>query len=189
MKQLLPISLIAASCLSFSQAGHANDFDIRISDDTVQGAISIDSDQSDLMFGMGYLYKDDRETINAFNVDLHAKGQTAIANMPTTVGIGFQGNIYKVEDFKGSAVGLGGTVRINLPEVPGVSLEGEAHYAPDILAFNDSDEFTRARVQANYRIIRSADISLGYRYLNAGAEDAGDTTLESGFYLGMKLKF
>jgi len=168
---------------------HANELDLRVSNDSLHGNYSVQNDDSKLMFGLGYFYNDARNSINIFNVDLHAKGQTALGNLPTTIGIGFQGNLFKEGDFKGSAVGVGGSVRINLPDVPGLSIESALHYAPDVLAFSDADAFKRFRLQLNYRIIENADVSLGYQYLNAGIKDGGDRTFESGAFLGMKLKF
>ena len=81
-------------------------------------------------------------------------------------------------------------MRVNTPEVPGLSFETDIHYAPEVLAFGDSDEFRRLRLQVNYRVIESADISLGYRYLNVGDEKtSGNYTFESGAFLGLKLTF
>jgi hypothetical protein len=168
----------------------ANEFDMRISDDAIHGNFSIFKEDSNAQFGLGYFYKNDDETINIMNIDLHTKGQTAIANLPTTVGIGFSANLFKEGNFKGSAVGIGGSVRVNIPEAPGLSIETALHYAPSVLSFGDSDEFRRFRLQINYRIIESADISLGYRYINVGVEETNDNhTFESGAFLGLKLSF
>ena len=80
-------------------------------------------------------------------------------------------------------------MRVNLPSVPGVSLETAAHYAPSVLSFGDSDEFRRFRFQGNYRIIEHADISIGYQYINVGVKDTGrNHNFESGAFIGMKLK-
>ncbi len=167
----------------------ANELDLRISDDSVHANFAVTDSYSSGTFGMGYFYKDEDEAINVINLDVHTKGQTAIGNMPTTVGLGIQGTYFKEDHFKGSAAAVGGSVRINVPSAPGVSLETEAHYAPNVLSFGDSDSFARLRLQGNYRIIQSADISLGYRYLRAGIEDGGHRTFESGAFIGMKLKF
>jgi hypothetical protein len=78
---------------------------------------------------------------------------------------------------------------MNLPDTPGLSLELQAHYAPSVLSFKDSDDFTRTHFQLNYRIIKSADVSVGYRYINTGIENADDHTFESGAYLGLRLIF
>ncbi len=187
--RLLIASILGSSTLLCTSVT-ANEFDLRISDDAIHGNFAISKEDSNAQFGIGYFYKDEDDAINIMNIDLHTKGQTAIANMPTTVGIGFSGNLFKEGDFKGSAIGIGGSVRINIPEAPGVSVESALHYAPDVLAFGDSDEFRRFRLQANYRIIESADISLGYRYLNVGVEDLDKNhTFESGAFLGLKLTF
>ena len=166
----------------------ANELDLRISDDAIHANYAKTNDKT--MFGLGYFYKDSSSSINILNTDLHARGQTAIGNLPMTIGIGFQGNIFKDDDFKGSALGLGGSVRINIPEAIGLSVETALHYAPEVLSFGEADEFRRFRVQANYHIIQNADISAGYHYLNVGNEDThSNHTLESGLFIGMKLKF
>jgi len=137
---------------------------------------------------MGYFYKNDETSINVANIDLHARDQTAIGNLPATVSVGMQGNFYKEEEFKGSAVGVGGSLRINVPSVPGISLETALHYAPKVLSFGDSDEFRRFRFQTNYRIIENADISVGYQYLNVGIDGGDNHSFESRAFLGIKLK-
>lgn len=175
--------------LSFSSTQLiASELDLRISDDAIHANFTKTNDKT--MFGLGYFYKDSNSSINILNTDLHARGQTAIGNLPMTIGVGFQGNIFKDDDFKGSALGLGGSVRINIPEAIGLSVETALHYAPEVLSFGEADEFRRFRVQANYHIIQNADISAGYHYLNAGNEDThSNTTFESGLFIGMKLKF
>jgi len=166
----------------------ADELDLRISDDSLHGNYSIASNESKTHFGLGYFYKNDDVSINVANVDLEVKDQTAILNMPATVGLGLQGNFYKVEEFKGSAVGVGGSFRINIPKAPGISLETAAYYAPKVLSFGDSDEFRRFRFQVNYRLIENADVSVGYQYLNVGDEENNNFSLESRAFLGIKLK-
>jgi hypothetical protein len=166
----------------------ANELDLRINDNSVHVNYAAANDST--MFGLGYFYKDSSASTNIINTDLHAKGQTAIGNLPMTIGIGFQGNFFKKNNFKGSAVGLGGSLRINIPEVVGLSVETALHYAPEVLSFGDADEFRRFSLQTNYHIIQNADISAGYQYLNAGHEDTNSNhTIESGLFIGMKLKF
>jgi len=167
----------------------ANELDLRISDDALHVNFSSAKHDSKTHFGLGYFYKNDTSPINIINADIHAKGQTAIGNLPATIGIGFQGNFFKADEFKGSAVGIGGSFKVNIPSAPGVSLETALHYAPKVISFGDSDEFRRFRLQGNYRIIENADISIGYRYLNVGDEQSNDNhSFESGAFLGFKLK-
>lgn len=181
--------ILFASISVLSTPLFANELDLRISDDSLHGNYSVNNRDAKVMFGLGYFYKNSDSSVNVINTDLHAKGQTALGNLPTTIGIGIQGNIFKEGEFKGSAIGVGGSVRVNIPETPGISIETALHYAPSVLSFSDADEFRRARLQLNYRIIENADISFGYHYLNAGVENGKNHTLESGVFLGMKLKF
>ncbi|KZY28803.1 MULTISPECIES: YfaZ family outer membrane protein [unclassified Oleiphilus] len=182
------IGLIGYTLVLSTPTAHADEIDLRLSNDAVHGNYTKDNSRSKARFGMGYFYKDDDYTTNILNVDLHAKGQTVIGNMPATVAIGFESNFFKIEDFKGTAVGIGGSLRLNLPSAPGLSFETDLHYAPKVLSFGDSDEFSRFRTQVNYRIIENADIAFGFRYMNVGSElDGKNETLESGVYLGLQL--
>jgi len=189
--KLLPALLLALSVNTLtSSIVSANELDLRISDDAIHGEFTLSEHDSKTLFGLGYFYKNDDNAINIINANLHAKGQTAIGNLPATIGLGFQANFFKEDEFKGSAVGIGGSLRLNIPSVPGISFETALHYAPSVLSFGDSDEFRRFRIQGNYTIIQNADISLGYRYLNVGIEDTNNNhSFESGAFLGMKLKF
>ncbi|MCH2159397.1 MAG: YfaZ family protein [Oleiphilaceae bacterium] len=177
-------ALLALSSLSY--AGGAS---FRISNDTIGGGIDGQIGETDLVAGFEHFYKDESESVNISNINLHTQGQTAISNLPTTVLLGLEATHMKEGEFKASAVAFGGAVRINLPSTPGLSVETRLHYAPDILAYGDSDEFKRFRAQLNYRVIQSADLSLGYQYLNAGIKDAGDRTFESGYFIGLGMKF
>ena len=186
--KLFKITLISSLAAITSVNAHSNELDLRISNDWVHTNFTVSHPKSKSAFGLGYFYKDEDESINVANIDLHAKGQTAIGNLPTTVGIGFEGTYFKSGETKGSAVGIGGTVRVNLPDTPGLSIETALHYAPDVLSFSDADEFRRLRAHVNYRIIENADISIGYKYINVGiAESDQNVTLESGAFLGFKL--
>ncbi|MDX1452103.1 MAG: YfaZ family outer membrane protein [Oleiphilaceae bacterium] len=178
--------LLLALC---SSTVTASQFDLRVSDDAIQANLAVSSMSEDLLFGGGYFYKDEEEAINILDVDLHAQGRTALGNLPSNVNIGMIASYMKEDAFKASAVALGGRINVNIPEAPGLSLETSFHFAPDVLAFGDSDSMTRAHVQANYRLIQSADVSAGYRLLRAGVKEAGHRTFESGLFLGLRLKF
>ena len=182
------ILLLCSSLLSSAALGGEVAF--RISNDTIGGGIEGDLGSSGLVAGFEHFYKDRNKSINISNVNLHIKGQTAIANMPTTVMLGLEATHMKEGKFKGSAIAFGGNVRVNIPASPGLSTELRGHYAPNIVAYGDSDRYTHLRAQINYRIIQTADLSLGYQYLNTGVEDSSkDRTFESGLFVGLKLSF
>ena len=181
--------IIALTTCFLTTHTDANDLDIRLNNDAVHTNFTLDSSRAKAKFGLGYFYKDDKYSTNIVNATLHAKGRTAINNMPTSVSVGFEGNFFKLDNFKGSAAGIGGSARVNIPSVPGLSVESDLHYAPKVLSFGDSNEFRRFRLQSNYRIIENADIAIGYRYINVGSEQSNDnTTIESSIYLGLQLE-
>lgn len=185
-KLLLTVTSIIP-LISMSTVAQANDATLRLSDDSVHGQVNLSNNTSNLDFGAGYMYHEGSRHI--INLDLHTKGQTAIGNLPTTVGVGVQLTGYDDNDIEGAAVGLGGFARLNMPEVPGLSFEGALHYAPSILSFADSDDMTRLRIQANYRLIKTADVFAGYHYLNTDVDGGSDLTLDEGIFIGMKLMF
>jgi len=185
-KLLLAVTSIIP-LISISTLTQASDATLRLSDDSVHGQVNLSNNASNLDFGAGYMYHEGSRHI--INIDLHSKGQTAIGNLPTTVGVGVQLTGYDVDDFEGGAVGLGGFARLNMPEVPGLSFEGALHYAPSILSFSDSEDLTRLRIQANYRLIQTADVFAGYHYLNTDIDGGSDFTLDEGVFVGMKLMF
>ena len=192
MKQIFSKLLMAILALSFFAAKNAysGEAAFRISNDTIGGGIEGDIGNSGLTAGFEHFYKDKSASINISNISLHTKGQTAIANMPTTVMLGLEATRMKEGYFKGSAIAFGGNVRINIPASPGLSTELRAHYAPDIVAYGDSDRYTHLRAQLNYRVIQSADISAGYQYLNTGVKNnSKDRTFESGLFLGLRISF
>lgn len=198
MKIRNSLSLLAlSSTLLTALPASAGEFVLRASDDTVHVNVSDPMESKDISFGLGYLYKNgegEKNKTNIINADLHAVGRTSLGNMPTVAGIGIQGN-YAYQDFShhssihAAAVGVGGMVAVALPEVPGLSVDMQAHYAPDILAWGDSDAFRRVLVELNYSVIKNADIITGYRYINTGLEDAKSFTFESGVYVGFRALF
>lgn len=186
-RYLLIVLLASAGMLTNDV--HANDFDLRISDDALHLNLAIVDDYSALSYGGGYFYKDNDEAIHIVNLDLHSQGQTALGNFPTTVKVGIQGNYFDEDGVDGAAIGLGGSVRINLPDTPGLSWESQGHFAPDVLAFDDAKRFARLSTQLNYRVIQTADLNAGYRYINTKLNDGTKRTFESGWFVGLRLNF
>ena len=83
-----------------------------------------------------------------------------------------------------------GYATVNIPNVPGLSVGGSAHYAPSILSFGDSDAVTDIEARVSYRVIRNADVYAGYRYVNTDLDNSSaDINLDEGVMAGMKIFF
>lgn len=185
--KLLLATSITIPLMAGSTLANASDASLRISNDSVHTQLNLTPNNANVDFGAGYMYHEGSRHI--INIDIHAKGQTAIGNLPTTAGIGVQATGFDDKNIDGGAVGLGGFARLNIPSVPGLSFEGALHYAPSILSFGDADDLARVRAQVNYRVIQNADVFLGYHYLNTDLDGGRDVTLDEGIFAGMKILF
>jgi len=137
--------------------------------------------------GAGYIYREGGTKIG--NLDFHALGQTAIQNLPTTVFIGARAIYFDEDAGDGAGLALGGGAQINLPQVPGFSVKGTAHFAPQITSLDDLENLFRTDIRANYRIIQNADLYVGYRLIRAKIEDRGSNSVDENVHLGFTFIF
>jgi hypothetical protein len=179
----IPLVLLSLA----SSSAFAADADISLTNDSAKGQVNFFETNSDMQLGAGYTYHEGSRHIG--NVDFHAQGRTALGNLPTTAGLGFRALGWDDDNLDGGAVGLGGFATVNVPDAPGLSFTGGLHYAPSILSFGDSDDMTSVELRGNYRVIRNAEVFVGYRYLNTNLEGPGDINLDEGVMAGMKLFF
>lgn len=178
---LLALSIAAAPAL-------AADADFSLTDDSVKGQVNFFDGRSEIQAGAGYTYHEGSRHL--LNGEFYAQGQTALGNLPTTAGIGFRGLLWDDDDLDGGGVGIGGYATVNIPDVPGLSFGGSAHYAPSILSFGDSDAVTDIEAKISYRVIRNADVYAGYRYVNTDLDNSRrDVNLDEGVLMGMKIFF
>ncbi|MAA66136.1 MAG: hypothetical protein CL581_15340 [Alteromonadaceae bacterium] len=165
----------------------AADFDLSLTNDSAKGQVNFLPINADMQAGAGYTYHEGSRHI--VNLDLHAQGRTALGNLPTTAGIGVKALGWDDDDLDGGAVGIGGFATVNIPNVPGLSVNGALHYAPNILSFGDSEDMTSLEARVSYRVIRNAEVFGGYRYLNTDLDPHGDINLDEGVMAGIKLYF
>lgn len=179
----IPLILLSLT----SSSAFAADADLSLTNDSAKGQVNFFETNSDIQLGAGYTYHEGSRHIG--NIDFHAQGRTALGNLPTTAGLGVRALGWEDDKLDGGAVGLGGFATVNIPDAPGLSFTGGLHYAPSILSFGDSDDMTSLELRANYRVIRNAEVFVGYRYLNTNFEGSGDLNLDEGVMAGMKLFF
>lgn len=185
--RLIPGFAVALLAASPALAG---DFTLSLTEESVKAQVNATNSRSELAFGGGYTYHEGKRHIA--NIDFHAQGRTAIGNLPTTAGVGMRGLAYDDDDYSdGGGLALGGFATMNIPTVPGLSVNGDLHYAPSILSFGDADSLVSVSANLSYRVIRNAEIFGGYRYLNADLDVVGDhdVTLDSGVMAGLKILF
>jgi len=181
-------SLVVALAATMPLSVQASDFALSLTDDSAKAQINFTDNASELAFGTGYTYHSGSRHIA--NADFHAQGRTAIGNLPATAGVGMRAMYFRDSPDEGGAVGLGGYSSLNIPDVPGLSLNGSLHYAPTILSFGDSDGMINFETTVSYRVIRNAEFFAGYRFVKTEIEDVRrDLRLDEGFLAGLRIMF
>ncbi|WP_020409632.1 YfaZ family outer membrane protein [Hahella ganghwensis] len=187
MRRSLQIAFFAALPLLAAGTIQAAELDLNISNKAANAQVNIIPNSRKFDAGLGYIYRE--SSTHIINADFHARGQTAIGNLPTTVGVGIQASTFDEDGLDGTGLGLGGTAHIKFPAVPGLGFKAAAHYAPSITSFGDIDRFVRFDSRVTYRIIQNADIYAGYRIVRTKVENAGSETLDENVHLGFTLQF
>lgn len=166
---------------------YAGDVNLSLANHSVRAQVNAMDPSAPLNIGAGYTYHTGGRHIG--NVDFHAQGRTAIANLPTTVGLGVRAIGFDDHNFKGGGLGVGGYAKVNIPQVPGLSVGGSLHYAPNVLSFQDARHIWDFDSKVSYRIIRNGSLFAGYRYLSVAQDHGSSQTLDSGLDVGMQLFF
>ncbi|WP_369602541.1 YfaZ family outer membrane protein [Hahella sp. SMD15-11] len=165
----------------------ANELDTALSNDAVNLDLTLSGVGRNIDLNFGYLYHEgSRHLVTA---GMHARGQTALGNLPTTVTLG--GMIHYASDspFEGTALALGGSAHIKIPDVPGLGVRTTLYYAPAITSFGDADGLFRFELRGTYRVIRNADVFLGYRTIEFDTEGKQDLNVDEGLFAGLSIKF
>ncbi len=185
---------LAMTGLMGMSTAQATELDINISNKALNAQVNVmpeipPAGKGEFDVGVGYLYHEDDNHV--LNVDFHARGQTVLANMPTTVRIGARAMTVKEDktDASGAGIAIGGGIYTNIPQVPGLAFRGNAHIAPSITAFGDLDQLFRIELQTTYRVIQNADVYVGYRNVRAKIDGYGSETLDNSLHVGFTLLF
>ena len=180
--------LLAVAIVSLSTPVSADEFALSLTDDSAKAQLTTLNHNDELAFGVGYTYHTGARHIA--NLDFHAQGRTAIGNLPATAGVGMRAMYFYDSPLEGGGVGLGGYTRLNIPQVPGLSVGGSLHYSPTVLSYGDSDGMWNFESTVNYRVIRNAEFFIGYRYVATELEERSrDLRLEEGFLAGLRMYF
>lgn len=178
---------VLSSIALFSNIAVAGNLDVKVSKNSAAIDAQLRPENAEWRAGTGYLYHEGGRHL--FNVTAQAIGETALGNLPTTVALGAKLNVFDEDKIDGGAVMLGGDIRINLPDVPGLSVEAAAFYAPSILSFNDAEGMLDFRTQVNYRVIPKADIFAGFQIINVDVDPGSHATLDEGIFAGLRVHF
>ena len=104
-----------------------------------------------------------------------------------TAQVGGKAFLVDVDGPDGYGIALGGTVIWHAADK--ISLEGGAHYAPDVTAYRDVEHLKEFYVQAAFQLMPSAQVFVGFRDVDVDVEGIGDVELHDGGYAGISVLF
>lgn len=181
-------SLLSVACLAVSGSAFSHTLDLNLNDDTVAVDYTTQIKKSELNVGAGLLHNQDLGDVyyGSFFVADNVNKQSGLL-----AGIGGRAYYMDVDrsDESGTAIGLGGFLNWDLPNVTNLSLRSDIYYAPDVLAFDEIDGYLDFSARVQYRIIEQAWIYVGYRNAEAKTEAPGKAKVDEGGHLGIMLWF
>lgn len=188
---MLKNAVLIALLLGLGSAASADSLDLNLNNDAARLTFSWDARDDKLTFDAGWLHHQD--TGNVAHLGLHLVDFAASGPSAPEVGIG--GKLFYIDadttpsSSQGGALGLGGFFRYNFPQADRFGIVGSLYFAPDVVAFGDSDGYLEASVGLSYDVLRDADIYLGARYVKAKFENLPDLAMDTGLHLGIRLNF
>lgn len=188
-----------ASLLLLSTTANARQLDFNLTDDAIRVAFSTNiskagqtSQRAGVKLGAGYLYIDgegDEDSSGLFHADLLAIGDAGAPSGEVIASIGGRAYYVNEDSVDGGALGVGGGVRVSFAGLNRLAFSATVFYAPDLLSFGDVEQFLELGLRAEYEILQSAWVYLGYRNINADFDVVDDVTVDTGATLGMTFEF
>jgi hypothetical protein len=179
--------LVLASA-AFAAQGANLDFNLASNAAAVD--FSTNLTDSGLEAGLGYLHHTDR--VDVIDASLDLTGNASPVGSPLIFGVG--GKFFFISPKQagldnGEALGVGAHFRYTWPTFNRFALGGELYFAPSIVSFQSVDRYWQGRLTANYQVLRTADVYVGYRYVSAAFDGSSNITLDSSIIVGMSLTF
>ncbi|MGD1977016.1 MAG: YfaZ family outer membrane protein [Gammaproteobacteria bacterium] len=164
--------------------------DINVSDDAARLALQFPLTGNNILIDGSWLHHTDKgETLSLGG---YLTGSAAGGTRPLTAGLGtrfYYTDYDKGSKEEGSSLTLGGFLRYQFPQYDRVLVGGSLFYGPSVLSFGDSDEFYEVEAWAGYSVLRDGEVYLGWRRIKTDFDDDGDTMIDTGFHVGLRVRF
>ena len=92
-------------------------------------------------------------------------------------------------NFTGGALALGGMIEARLPAFNRIGALAYFYGAPNVSSFGDFTRYFEYSGDVDYEVLQSASVYAGFRQLKVGVDNVGTVTVDSGWHLGLRLKF
>lgn len=187
-KTIVVTLLSSAILLAESGAG------ININNKDVEVEGTLDSRNLAALQTTSTIYQADFNFLNADNEKLVGAGIFATNKIEGLIGVemGFGAKFVWAEvgndDF--TSLPLMAQLRYTLPplmySIPPVSLEAKGVYAPGVLSFGDSEDYSEMRLSADMEVIQNVKVYAGYRNIHTSYKGVSRDLFNTGYYAGLK---
>ncbi len=174
-------TLLATTLLALCSSSFANEFTIRISEETLSLYLEpVVSEQNAMQ--LAFLHNDDEDS------DLISFGYFASGGREDLYGrLGGKAYYADLDNDSGYGIALGG--EMFFPIQSDLIINGGVYYGPSSLSFSDVDGYEEYFIRVNYQVLDNARVGAGYGSLDVEPEQGRDAEVEDGVFIEMNLTF
>jgi len=139
---------------------------------------------------LGFLFTEASDLMGTVGIAMKTEAGSDIPGLTFGLSVRLYGVSLKAPDANLAATALGGSVlyRPGGPEGR-VALIGQLGYAPDIITFGDANNLLEMGLRAEYQISPGAAAYVGYRLIRIDVKGHGNTELDNGGHVGLRMSF
>jgi len=181
--------LLIIISLFFTSDLYAASFDIALSDESAQFKTQMPVGGTTLgrsEIALGFLYHDEERYV----LDTALLVIDVAGSKTPGLELGVGPKAYYIDSNLGTAfsIALGGQMRYKMRNLPRYFVSAKVFYAPGIVSFGDAKDVYEFGIYANYELLPTADIYLGYHHIHADF-DQGSQSVDESLMFGMKVGF
>lgn len=180
--------LLVLGLLLVSSSGLAAGVDLNVNGEAARLTLDFPLPNRNVLIDGSWLHRRG----DTLSVGGYLTGKAAGGNTPLTAGLGarfYYVNYDAGNNEDGTNVALGGFVRYEFPKYDRVAVGGNLFYAPGVLSFGDSDQLYEIGGWVGYSVIKDAEVYLGWRRLMSDFDEGGDTIVDTGVHVGLRVRF
>ncbi|MCP5350611.1 MAG: hypothetical protein H7A10_06505 [Oceanospirillaceae bacterium] len=114
-----------------------------------------------------------------------------VRNRQTNLYVGVGGRIYLFDqnDDESGALAIGGFARYFPAEMGGFGITGHVYYATKVISFNETENFIDTGLRLEYKVVPTAKVHFGYRFVQATEPGSREIELNAGYQFGLRVDF
>jgi len=187
-------SWLALALVGISVSAHADEAELYIADEAIQGRYATGADLIGLSSGnlAAEIFTNQEDDLLG-TLGLEFSGMPAgMSSWVFTAGPKLYVATLDFVDDGFATVAIGGkasyAISTQLTGIP-TYVTGQYYYAPEILSFGDAEDMSDFIVRLEAEFVPNLTGFFGYRLLQADLEDSGDYELDDDIHLGLRFNF